>query len=419
MQQILLVGLSHKSAPLEVRESVSFRSSQILEALPVLRDELQEAVILSTCNRSEIYTVTDSAGDDIARIHEFIADYHDLPADSISPHLYSRAGADAVQHLFSVSSGLDSLIVGESQILGQVRGALSAATEAKAANVASVRLFHAALRVGRRVRQETNIGRNPLSISYAGVRLAQRVLGDLSDKRALLIGAGEAGSLVARALRTVGIGDLMIANRTESKAAELAGYLSSRAVSFENLEEALQSTDIVIAATDSPSYIITGAMAEAIRRTPNEAPLFAFDLAIPRDIDPEVSDEYGVRLFNIDDLSAIAEENMAQRRRSATDAELIIDDEVAKFMKWWDSLDVLPTVKAIRQSAEDIRRRELARAFDMLEDLSAENRQVVETLTRSIVNKILHDPTTSLKNGATKSQIRAAREMFSISEDDK
>ncbi len=414
MQEILLVGLSHKSAPLEVRESVSFLSSQILEALPVLKEELGEAVILSTCNRSEIYTVTDDAPAASGRIHEFVAKYHDLPADSLAPHLYSRTGSDAVQHLFGVSSGLDSMIVGESQILGQVRGALSAANEAKSAKMTCVGLFHSAMRVGRRVRQETNIGRNPLSISYAGVRLAQRVLGDLSDKRALLIGAGEAGSLVARALRTVGVGDLMIANRTESKAKELAGYLSSRVVPFERLDDSLKVADIVIAATDSPNYIITSAMSDSLHRMPGEAPLFAFDLAIPRDIDPEVASEDGVRLFNIDDLSAIAEENMAERRRSATDAKLIIDEEVAKFMIWWDSLDVLPTIKAIRQQAEDVRQKELAKAIDMLNDLSPEDKRVVDTLTRSIVNKILHDPTDSLKNGATKSQIRAARELFHL-----
>ena len=414
MQEILLVGLSHKSAPLEVRESVSFLSSQILEALPVLKEELGEAVILSTCNRSEIYTVTEDAPTAIGRIHKFVAEYHKLPADSIGQHLYSRTGSDAVQHLFGVSSGLDSMIVGESQILGQVRDALSAATEAKSAKMTCVGLFHSAMRVGRRVRQETNIGRNPLSISYAGVRLAQRVLGDLSDKRALLIGAGEAGSLVARALRTVGVGDLMIANRTESKAKELAGYLSSRVVPFERLDDSLKVADIVIAATDSPNYIITSAMSDSLHRMPGEAPLFAFDLAIPRDIDPEVASEDGVRLFNIDDLSAIAEENMAERRRSATDAKLIIDEEVAKFMIWWDSLDVLPTIKAIRQQAEDVRQRELAKAIDMLNDLSPEDKRVVDTLTRSIVNKILHDPTDSLKNGATKSQIRAARELFHL-----
>ena len=414
MQQILLVGLSHKSAPLEVRESVSFRSSQILEALPVLRNELGEAVILSTCNRSEIYTVTDNPEQAAGRIRRFVAQYHDLPSDSIAPHLYSRTGQDAVKHLFSVSSGLESLIVGESQILGQVRNALSASNEVKAVNSATVRLFHAALRVGRRVRQETNIGRNPLSISYAAVRLAQRVLGDLSDKRALLIGAGEAGNLVARALRTVGIGDLMIANRTESKAAELAAYLSSRVIPFENLEDALQSTDIVIAATDSPGYVVTTSMGSSLHRMPGNEPVFAFDLAIPRDIDHNVASEYGVRLFNIEDLSAIAEENLVERRRSADDAEVIIDEEVTRFMKWWDALDVLPTIKAIRRNAEDIRERELAKALGMLDDLTPESRQVVDTLTRSIVNKILHDPTDSLRNGATNSRLRAAKDLFRL-----
>ena len=414
MQQILLVGLSHKTAPLEVRESVSFRSSQILEALPVLRDELGEAVILSTCNRSEIYTVTDSPAQAAQSIQRFIAQYHDLPSDSIAPHLYTRTAEDAVKHLFSVSGGLDSLIVGESQILGQVRDALSASNEVKAVNSATVRLFHAALRVGRRVRQETNIGRNPLSISYAGVRLAQHVLGDLSDKRALLIGAGEAGSLVARALRTVGIGDLMIANRTESKASELAAYLSSRVVPFENLEDALQSTDIVIAATDSPGFVVKTSMGSSLHRMPGDPPLFAFDLAIPRDIDPRIATENDVRLFNIEDLSAIAEENLAERRRSAEDAEVIIDEEVVRFMKWWDSLDVLPTIRAIRRNAENIRERELAKALGMLEDMTLEDRQVVETLTRSIVNKILHDPTDSLKSGANKSQLRAAKDLFRL-----
>ena len=417
MQQILLVGLSHKSAPLELRESVSFKSDQILESLPTLRDELGEAVILSTCNRSEIYTVTDDHADDISRIHNFIAEYHELPIDRITPHMYSRSGTDAVRHLFRVSSGLDSMIVGESEILGQVRGALRAATESKStdtANTACGRLFHAALRVGRRTRLETNIGRNPLSISYAGVRLAQHVLGNLADKRVLLIGAGEAGSLVARALRTVGVGDLMIANRTVSKAEELADYLSSRVVSFEQLEDSLRVADIAIAATDSPSYVITSAMRESLYRSPHESPLFAFDLAVPRDIDPTVQTDFGVRLFNIEDLSAIAEENMAERQRAAADAEVIVNDEVVKFMKWWDSLDVLQTVKAIRQNAEEIRRRELAKALGILEDLTPENRQIVDTLSRSIVNKILHDPTDSLRNGATKSQIRAAKDLFRL-----
>ncbi|MYC06413.1 MAG: glutamyl-tRNA reductase [Chloroflexi bacterium] len=414
MQDILLVGLSHKTAPLEVRESVSFMSDQVSEALPILSDELGEAVILATCNRSEIYTVTDDAPQAVERIHRFVAEYHDLPEESVSPHLYERTGEEAVRHLFKVSSGLDSMIVGEAQILGQVRKALSTATQANTAKMTGIGLFHAALRVGRRARKETNIGRNPLSISYAGVRLAQRVLGDISNRRALLIGAGEAGSLVARALRTVGVGDLMIANRTESKAQELAAYLSGTVAPFHNLEESLEVADIVIAATDSPSYVITPDMVCTHERDHEDSPLFAFDLAIPRDIDPEIAHNHNVQLFNIDDLSAIAEENMAERQRAAKDAELIVDDEVAKFMLWWDSLDALPTVKAIRRNADDIRRRELNKALDLLGDMSPEDRQVVETLTRSIVNKILHDPTDSLKKGATKSQIRVAKNLFRL-----
>lgn len=400
-----------------MREAVSFLGDQLQQALPSLRDELGEAVILSTCNRTEIYSAADDVPAAAQRIKRFVADYHALPPAAVAPHMYSRSGADAARHLFGVSSGLDSLIVGESQILGQVRGALSAATEAKSVKISCSGLFHAAMRVGRRVRQETGIGRNPLSVSYAGVRLAQRVLGGLSDKRALLIGAGEAGSLIARALRTVGVGDLMIANRTPQKAQELASYLSGTVVPFERLEEALRDAHIVLAATDSPSYIVTKRMARALRRGERETPLFVFDLAIPRDIDPEIAAVDGVRLFNIDDLSAIAEENLAERKRAAAAAESIISEEVGAFLRWWDSLDALPTVRAIRQNAEGIRRREVAKALDMLSDASPQNRRVVEALTRSIVNKILHDPTASLKRGANKTQIRAARSLFRVTEE--
>ncbi len=416
MQQILLVGLSHKTAPLEVRESVSFLSSQLHQALTALRDEVDEAVILSTCNRTEIYAVTNEPQPAAGRIQRFLADYHNLPTHSIAPHTYSNTGADAVRHLFRVSAGLDSMIVGESQILGQVRSALRVASEAQSAKTPSTRLFHAALRTGRQVRQKTNIGRNPLSISYAGVRLAQQVLGSLSDKRALLIGAGEAGSLVARALRTVGVRDLQIANRTLSKAQELANYLNGRVVSFDRLDDALGNADIVIAATDSPGYIVTPRMVSNQRSSAYHTPLFAFDLAMPRDIDPEVANIEGVQLFNIDHLSAIAEENLAERRHAAADAEAIITDEVSTFMKWWDSLYALPTVKAIRQQAEDIRQREYAKAIEMLDDISPENRRVIEALTHSIVNKILHGPTVTLRDGATKSQILSARDIFGIRE---
>lgn len=415
---ILLVGLSHKSAPLEVRESVSFLSDQLPEALGALKKQIGESVILSTCNRTEIYSITENPSRTVEQIHRFVANFHQFPIDIVSPHLYDYRNANAVRHLFRVASGLDSMIVGESQVLGQVRDALSAASESQSVQVSTVGLFHAAVRVGRKVREETDIGRNPLSVSYAGVQLAKRKLGSLEGIRVLLVGAGETGQLVARALRTVGVGDLMIANRTLSRAEELAGYLGGRAIPFSEIGAALGDANIAIAATDSPDYVITRDMAASAFESRNGQPLFLFDLAVPRDVDPKVTDAGDVHLFNIDDLSSIAEENLEERKRAAVEAEAIVDSEVSRFMNWWDSLDVLPTIRALRQQAEDIRQRELARALEALDGLSAEQMQVIEALSRSLVNKLLHDPTKALKQGADKAQVLAARDLFRLWDDE-
>ena len=410
---ILLVGLNHKSAPLEVREGVSFSKEQLLDALPLLRDRAGEGVILSTCNRTEVYAATKSTSKAAERIQRFLAEYHGLSLEAISPYLYHRAEDEAVRHLFRVASGLDSMIVGESHILGQVRDALTAASQAQSVQVSLVGLFHAAVRAGRRVREETSIGRNALSISYAGVQLAQRVLGNLRGRRVLLIGAGEAGRLVAQALRTTGVSDLMIANRTKARGEELADDLGGRALAFSEIGDALGEADIVIAATDSPEYIITEDMVAAAARRRRE-PLFMFDLALPRDVDPQVASLEGVSLFNIDDLSAIAEENLEGRKCAVADAEAMVEDDLARFMKWWNSLDAEPIIKTLRQQAEEIRQAELSRALRRMPDLPSEHREAVEALTRAIVNKMLHDPTVFLKQRADKSQLEAARDLFQL-----
>lgn len=416
--QILLVGLSHKSAPLEIRESVSFLSEQLPKALASLKTQVGESVILSTCNRTEIYAITDNLSKTSENVQKFISSFHKLPHDAVTPHLYEYHNQDAVRHLFRVSSSLDSMIVGESQVLGQVRDALSAASDAQSVQVSTVGLFHGAVRVGRKVREETDIGRNPLSISYAGVQLARRMLGDLTGKRVLLVGAGETGQLVARALRTVGVGDLMIANRTLARAEELADYLGGRAIPFSELETGLGQANIVIAATDSPDYLITQNMLASAYTHRQDEGLFLFDLAVPRDIDPQIASMEGVSLFNIDDLFSIAEENLEERKRAAVDAQEIVESEVTRFMQWWDSLDVIPTIRALRQQAETIRQRELSYALDKLQTLSSQELDVVEALTRSIVNKLLHDPTTALKKGADKSQLIAARDLFRLWDSD-
>ena len=415
--RITLIGLNHKSAPLEVREQVSFSKSQLEEALPMLKDRVGESIILSTCNRSEFYAVGENPARIAEQVRLFIADYHGISVETISAHLYEYTDADAVRHLLRVASGLDSMIIGESQILGQVRDSLSAASDAQSVQTSLLGLFHAAVRTGRRVRDETDVGRNALSVSYAGVQLAQRTLGTLSGRRALLIGAGEAGQLVAKALRTVGIADLMIANRTLARAEDLTQSLGGRAIPFSEIESALGEADIVISATDSPEFVITTEMASSAVDGRREAPLFLFDLAVPRDVDPQVADLPGLRLFNIDDLFSIAEENLQERKLAALDAEAIVEDELVRFMAWWDSLDAVPIIKTLRQHAEELRIRELERALRKVPNLSDEQREVMDALTTSIVNKLLHDPIASLKQQTDKSQVQAARDLFRLWDD--
>lgn len=398
-----------------MRESVAFSKERLAVALPSLTEAAGQGIILSTCNRTEIYSVSDKLETTIERVRRFVAEFHGLPPDDVGPYLYDYADADAVRHLFRVAGGLDSLIVGESQILGQVRESLTAATEHQSAEMPLVGLFHAGVRAGRRVREETDVGRNALSISYAGVQLAQRVMGDLRRRTVLLIGAGEAGRLVANALRTVGVGDLIISNRTRERADELSESLGGRVVAFAEIQDALAGADIVIAATDSPHYVITPRM---VSTASGERPQFFFDLAMPRDVDPRVADLPDTNVFNIDDLASIAEENLEERRRAAQSAEGIVDEEVARFLKWWEGLDAVPVIRTLQQQAEDVRSRELERALRRLPNISEKERQVVEALTKSIVKKLLHEPTEYLRQRADKSQLQAFRELFSMADDD-
>ena len=414
---ILVAGLSHKSAPLEVLERVSYTKELIPGVLPTLRDFVGECVILSTCNRTEVYASSDDPAQTTARIAEFVARDRGIAPEAIEPHLYSYTGADAVRHLLGVAGGLDSLLVGESQILGQVRESLTAASEAGSADTPLVGLFHAAVRTGRRVREDTDVGRNSLSISYAGVQLAQRTLGSLKDRTVLLVGAGEAGSLVANALRTVGVRDLVIANRTRARGEELADGLGGRTVPFSELDEALVEADIVITSTDAPDFVIDRGMAASALPRRTQETLFLIDLAVPRDIDPGAAELDGVKLFNIDDLSSIAEENLQARRRAAVQADSIVEEETVRFMNWWESLDAIPIIKTIQLRAEEIRERELRHALRELPDMSTKEAAVVEAMTRSIVKKLLHDPTVFLRNRADRSQLQAARDLFSLLEE--
>ena len=413
---ILLVGLNHKTAPLEVREQLAFPRERLEQALPELRASLGEAAILSTCNRTEIYTVTSDPEGAANQAVSFLKSYGCPSLAEVSHYLYQHTNADAVRHLFKVSCGIDSMMVGEAQILGQVRDSLAAASASGTADVPLVGLFHAAVRTGRRAREETQVGRNTLSISYAGVQLAEQVLGTLHGLRALLIGAGEAGQLVAKALRTAGLADLTLANRTLERGQYLAESLGGRTVPFSEIGSALSESDIVIAATDAPDFVMAReVVAEATDG--RERDLFLFDLAVPRDIDPEAKHVDGVRLFNIDDLSAIAEENRERRQSAVIEVEEIVEGELTRFMAWWDTLETAPVVRDLRQQAEEIRRREMAKAMQRLPHLDDEDLRVIDSLTQSIVNSLLHDPTSFIKRQADMSQIDTVKDLFRLWED--
>ncbi len=358
--RILLLGVNHKTVPLDVREAASFSKSKVIEALPALQGIAGEAVVLSTCNRTEIY-VTVSDEKKPPRIERFLSDFHGLPSETLSPHLIESLDDDAVRHLFKVASGLDSLIIGESEILGQVRESLTIASKAESVRSPLLGLFHSAVRAGRRTREETEISRNAMSVSSAGVRLAKRMLGDLEGRRALLIGAGEAGALVARALTCSGVGELLIANRTRARSESLAEELTGAVVEFDDIACILEKVDIAILATDSPEFILSSQMvSESQRYAPADRKLFIFDLALPRDVEPSVAHILNVELFNIDDLSSIAEDNMNDRKRAAVEAEAIVKEEVQRFMRWWESLDAEPMLRKLRIQAEDIRQQEIA-----------------------------------------------------------
>ena len=398
--QILLLGLNHRTAPVEIREKLSFAGrdfeavSLFLE-LPLVR----EAFFLSTCNRVEILFVSREPEAALEGVKEVWARANEIPVSSFEPHLYQFRNREAVKHLFRVASGLDSLVLGEPQILGQLKEAYRRAAERRATGVILNRLLHKTFSVAKRIRSETGIGSHAVSVSYAAVELAKKIFGDLREKSALLIGAGEMAELAAQHLLAQGVEKLIVANRTLSRAIELAERFRGEAISLEELEDYLLKVDIVISSTGAPHYILTADQIKRLMRPRKMRPIFFIDIAVPRDIEPAVNEIENVFLYDIDDLKAVVEENLAYRRKEAARAERIIEEEALKFEAWLEQLEVYPTIVALRQKAEAIRRKELEKTLSHLrEKLDEETIEALETLTKSLVNKLLHDPIIYLKN---------------------
>src|SRR2546427_10422346 len=400
--QLAIVGLSHKTAPVEIRERLAFSSDAVRNALAALtgRQEVNEAIILSTCNRVEV--VAESADD--ALIRDFLCDFHQIPADSLSQHLYSFRNTDAIRHVFRVASSLDSMLVGEPQILGQVKDAYRIATDAGAVGMHLSALMNRAFAVAKKVRSETGISQSAVSVSYAAVELARKIFGDLSGKGVMIIGASKMGELAAKHLKRAGVSSVLVTNRTFERAVELAQIFEGAAVPFEHFTDHMDRADIVISSTGAPHFIITKTLAEQIIHRRKNNPMFFIDIAVPRDIDPMVNEIDNAFLYDIDDLQQVIDANLKERMKEALRAEEIVDKEVEAFCSKMQSREVVPTIVQLRDTIEKLRRDEIERNRRHLKDLSPEQQAAVDQITKSLVNKILHTPIEQLKQMANDPQ---------------
>ena len=396
---LLLLGVSHRTAPVELRERLDFSSRDVGAAVESLsaRSSAAESVVLSTCNRSEIYV----AGNDPIRarseVEAFLSDYHQVPSEVFRPHLFMHDDVAAARHLFRVASGLDSLVVGEPQILGQVKSAFQTASERRCTGPLLNKTFHWAFGVGKRVRSETAIGEGAVSVSFAAVSLARKIFGRLDGRRVLVVGAGEISALTAQHLRSHGVEEIVITSRTPAHADALAAEVGGRSVPWANLRQAMGNADIVLTATGSQRPIIVREDVEMVLGRRRAEPLFIIDVAVPRDVDPEVSEIEQVFLYNVDDLQSIVQENLARRGAEIARAEAIVDEELSRFTAWQRSRRAIPTVVALRQRFEDIRLAELRRLDSRLSGLPPETRARIDEVTRLIVEKLLLEPTEQLK----------------------
>ena len=416
---IVVVGLNHTTAPVAVRERLAFSDATLAEALAYFRPpEAQELVILSTCNRVEMYMQTSDVDASMASAVAFMAACHAVPPTQFTPHLYQLSDLEAVRHLFRVAASLDSLVLGEPQILGQVKAAYLAAQAAGRTGMIFSQLFERALRVAKTIRTETGISDHAVSVSYAAVELAKKIFESLQQRTVMVLGAGDTAELAARHLVSQGVTSVFIANRTSERAVLLAQALQAKAIPWEAFPEHLAYTDIVISSTSAPHPIIQPAMVREALRARRSRPMFFIDIAVPRDVDPAVNTLENVFLYDIDDLQNVVQENRRERQREALEAEALVWQEVRQFQQWLTVRDAVPTIVAMRQHAEAIRLQELEKALHKLGPLDERQRRVLEDLTCGIVNKLLHAPTVYLKRASPEGQGRDAvhvvRHLFNL-----
>lgn len=423
---ILLIGVNHRTTPVEWREKLSFATST---TYPILRlkefyPTLKEGLFLSTCNRVEFLLVIERRNKEEfwKSFQAFITKEISYPWEKLSSSFYFLENEEAIRHLFEVACGLDSMVLGEPQILGQLKEAYKRALAHKTSGLFLNKLLHRAFFVAKRVRTETGIGGGAVSVSYAATQLAKKILGSLKDKRVLLIGAGEMAELACQHLLSFGAKEIFIANRTLSKAIELAEKFQGKAYSLEDLPELLIKSDIVISSTGAPSFILTKNLLGSLLRSRKYRPLFLIDIAVPRDIEPKVNELENVYLFDIDDLQEVVEENIKNRKREALRAKAIIEEDVLKMKKWLQELSLHPTIQRLVEWADQLRKKELEKTFKKLKNISPEEKETIEYLTYSLMMKFLSNPIQFLKKGyheEGKYAVNLIREIFCLDELDK
>ena len=418
---IIIVGLNHKTAPVEIREKLAFSEEHLGNALYQMKScqGIDEGLILSTCNRVEVCAVVRDTQVGYKSLQQFLERTHrEGYQGSLAPYFYFYETQEAIRHVFRVASSLDSMVVGEPQILGQIKEAFEVALAHKATGLILNKLFNKAIFVAKRVRTETRIAESPVSVSAMAVELASRIFGQLEQTAVLLIGSGEMAESAARHLNSRGVKRIRITGRNYERACELADIFQSKAVPFDRLPNELVEADIVISSTGATQHLITADRMREIIQARKNRPIFLIDLSVPRNIEPGVNEIDNVYLYNIDDLQLVVEANKKQRQKEADKAEAIIAEEVQTVFKWIKSLDVVPTIVAIREMAEEIRQVEMQRMLNRMGEAPAGTRETLEGLTQAIVNKLLHVPLMVLKHEANSSNgslyLETIRRLFNL-----
>ena len=420
----VVIGLNHKTADVDLREKLAFNGPKLEDGIRQIRElpEVKETIIVSTCNRVEIYLTVSDVEKAFEAVKDFFVRFFEIRRESLENSLYLYHDMQAVRHIFRVSSSLDSMVVGEPQILGQLKDAFEFALERKTTGILLNRLLKKSISVAKRVRTETKIAENAVSISFAAVELAKKIFADLSEKSFMLLGAGEMAELAVKHMINNGVKDIVIANRTYETGCNLAKEFNGRAIRFDDYLNELAHADILICSTGAPNYVLMKEQMQKVMKERKNRPVFLIDISVPRNIDPEINDLDNVYLYDVDDLQGTVDTNILERQKEAKKAEDIIEEEIETFRKWLSSLDSVPTVIALREKADAIKREEVEKLLKRCPEIGEKEKKAIEGMAGSIINKLIHAPTVALREDAEDRDITIAtiKRLYGLDgEDDK